>query len=71
MKGYIVIEKIADLVDLHYASDWEIAQNYIKNVLPEIDVAYYNEETGEAYGKNEFGQDWSVETQNIEDMDIL
>lgn len=71
MKGYIVVEKIAEALNLHYASDWETAQNYIKNVLPEIDVAYYDEESGEAWGKNEFGQDWSVEVHSIEDMDIL
>ena len=72
MKGYIVIEKINDIINLHYAKEFETAINFIKNLLPDIDVSYYDEETGDAWGENEFGQDWSVEIRNIEeDIDIL
>ena len=71
MKGYIVVEKINDLVNLHYAVDFETANQYIKEMLPDINCSYYDEETGTAFGKNEFEQNWSVEVYNFEDIDIL
>lgn len=75
-KGFIVIEVLNGNVFLHYAENHKSALEFMTTTSAECKtnggkLSNYDEESGIAWGENDYGLPWSIEIQAMEDIDII